>query len=99
VIKDYIDGMEKVMKSNVKQLTEITTSYLKSRRTNQQWDEQIVNDIKIKKVHFAEYHVRVGSTMEAFAKDVGKNHDVKIWPSSTGLEYHIHDTATKETGQ
>ena len=97
LIKDYIDGMEKVMKSNVKQLTEITTSYLKSRRTNQQWDEQIVNDIKIKKVHFAEYHVRVGSTMEAFAKDVGENHDVKIWPSSTGLEYHIHDTATKET--
>ena len=97
VIKDYIDGMEKVMKSNVKLLTEIIISYMKSRRTNQQWDEQIVNDIKIKKVHFAEYHVRVGSTMEAFAKDVGENHDVKIWDSSTSLEYHIHDTATKET--
>ena len=99
VIKDYIDGMEKVMKSNVKQLTEITTSYLKSRRTNQQWDEQIVNDIKIKKVHFVEYSKawKGGATMEEFAKEVGENHDVQIWPSSTGLEYHIYDTATKET--
>ena len=99
VIKDYIDGMEKVMKSNVKLLTEIITSYMKSRRTNQQWDEQIVNDIKIKKVHFVEYSKawKGGATMEEFAKEVGENHDVQIWPSSTGLEYHIYDTATKET--
>ena len=101
VIKDYIDGMEKVMKSNVKLLTEIIISYMKSRRTNQQWDEQIVNDIKIKKVHFVEHSSawKGGSTMEEFAKEVGENHDVKIWPSPTGLEYHIYDTATKETGQ
>ncbi len=72
---------------------------MKSRRTNQQWDEQIVNDIKIKKVHFVKYSKAwdAGSTMEEYAKEVGENHDVKIWPSSTGLEYHIYDTATKET--
>ena len=51
LIKDYIDGMEKVMKSNVKQFKEIFQGYLSTRFTDNEWDEQIVNKIKIKKVH------------------------------------------------
>ena len=51
LIKDYIDGMEKVMKSNVKQFKEIFHGYLSARFTDDEWDEQIVNKIKIKKVH------------------------------------------------
>ena len=99
VIKDYLDGMEKVMRSNVKQLKEIFTSYLNIRKMKsiRQWDEQIVNDIKIKKVHFVGWGSR--TDMEEFAKEVGKKYDTKIWDSSSDLQSYISGIAAKETGQ
>ena len=98
VIKDYIDGMEKVMKSNVKQLKEIFTSYLNIRKLKsiRQWDEQIANDIKLKKVHFVGWGSR--TDMEEFAKEVGKKYDTKIWNSSSDLQSYISGIAAKETG-
>ena len=52
VIKDYFDGMEKVIKKNKEILGHIFYGYVKGKRmTDNSWDEQIVNNIKIKKVH------------------------------------------------
>ena len=51
LIKDYIDGVEKVMKANVKKLQSIFRSYLNRRTTDATWDEVIVNMVQIKKVH------------------------------------------------
>ena len=51
IIADYIDGMEKVIKKHSAKLRGVFTRYLDKRRTDDAWDEIIVNDIKIKKVH------------------------------------------------
>ena len=54
LVKDYIDGVEKVMKANVKSLQSIFRSYLNRRRTDTSWDEIIVNMVQIQKVHAIE---------------------------------------------
>ena len=52
VIKDYFDGVEKILKKHKKGLTAIFYGYVKSKRqTDSGWDEQIVNNIKVKKIH------------------------------------------------
>ena len=51
IIADYIDGMEKIIKKHSAKLRGVFTRYLDRRRTDDAWDELIVNDIKIKKVH------------------------------------------------
>ena len=58
IIKDYLDGMEKVMKRHSKGLKKVFYDYLKKRDkdgTNRRWDEIVVNNIKIKMIHTAEY--------------------------------------------
>ena len=59
IIKDYIDGMEKVMKKYAKPLGSIFTDYVKKRiqepdpdsGDKPMWDELVVNNFKIEKVH------------------------------------------------
>ena len=59
IIKDYIDGMEKVMKKHSKILGALLTDYTKKRiqepdpdsGDRPMWDELVVNNFKIKKVH------------------------------------------------
>ena len=51
IIADYIDGMEKIIKKHSAKLRGVFTRYLDRRRTDDAWDEIIVNDIKIKQVH------------------------------------------------
>ena len=64
IIKDYIDGMEKVMKRYSKPLKSIFTDYAFSKELVPDpdsgdlalWDEIVVNNFKVKKVHVsAEY--------------------------------------------
>jgi len=59
IIRDYIDGMEKIMKKNSKKLGPLFTDYTKNRTLNvdpdsgdvPQWDELVVNNFKIQKIH------------------------------------------------
>ena len=59
IIKDYLDGMEKVMKKHSKVLGALLTDYTKKRIQDPDpdsgdrpmWDELVVNNFKIKKVH------------------------------------------------
>ena len=59
VIKDYIDGMEVIMKKHSKTLGKLLTAYTKKRIAEPDpdsgdkpmWDELVVNKFKIKKVH------------------------------------------------
>ena len=61
IIKDYIDGMEKIMKKNSKILGTLLTDYTKKRiqepdpdsGDKPMWDELVVNNFKIKKVHIS----------------------------------------------
>ena len=53
VIKDYFDGVEKVIKKNKEVMGDIFYSYAKSKRmTDNSWDEQVVNNIEITKIHY-----------------------------------------------
>ena len=62
IIGDYIDGMEGVMKKNSKQLQSVLLNYSKKRIQDvdpdsgdkPQWDEVVVNNFKIQKIHVAE---------------------------------------------
>ena len=59
IIKDYIDGMEKVMKKYSKKLGSILTDYTKKRTLDPNpdsgdkamWDELVVNNFTIQKIH------------------------------------------------
>ena len=59
IIKDYIDGMEKIMKKHSKVLGSLLTDYTKKRvqepdpdsGDRPMWDELVVNNFKIEKVH------------------------------------------------
>jgi hypothetical protein len=50
IIKDYMDGVEKVFKQNAKQVQDTLTNYVKRRKTDDNWDEIVVDDFNIKKV-------------------------------------------------
>ena len=62
IIGDYIDGMEGVMKKNSKQLQSVLLNYSKKRIQDvdpdsgdkPQWDEVVVNNFKIQKIHITE---------------------------------------------
>ena len=52
VIKDYFDGVEKIIKKHKKTMENIFYGYAKSKRsTEDSWDEQLVNNIKVKTIH------------------------------------------------
>jgi len=59
IIKDYIDGMEKVMKKHSKSLRSVLTDYTKKRTLEPDpdsgdvamWDELVVNNFTIQKIH------------------------------------------------
>ena len=61
IIKDYIDGMEKIMKKYSKPLHSIFKDYTKKRTLDpdedsgdtELWDELVVNNVKIEKVHIS----------------------------------------------
>jgi hypothetical protein len=53
VIKDYFDGVEEVIKKNKEVMGGIFYGYAKSKRmTDNAWDEQVVNNIEITKIHY-----------------------------------------------
>ena len=59
IIKDYLDGMEKIMKKHSKSLRSVLTDYTKKRTLEPDpdsgdvamWDELVINNFTIQKVH------------------------------------------------
>ena len=78
VIKDYMDGVEKVIKKNSRSLRSAFTDYVKDRNLKPDpdsgdrplWDELVVNNFKIKKIH-------VGPE---FAPDFEEDDDIDGFP-------------------
>ena len=98
VIRDYIDGMEKIMKKYSRKLRPLFTDYTKNRTLNvdpdsgdvPQWDELVVNNFIIKKVH-------VG---EVYADDFEGDDDIhglpfQTWNSDQTLSAHIASIVKK----
>ena len=101
VIKDYFDGMEKVLKRHEDLMGGIFYGYAKSKRqTNESWDEQIVNNIKIKKIHVLEVKSYEDDeyVVHDDVKSVG-NWPIKEWDSSTELEIYTRQVVAKEIGK
>jgi len=103
IIKDYIDGMEKIMKKYSKPLGALLTDYTKKRTLDPDsdsgekamWDELVVNNFKIQKIHvspefspdFAELEKgEGGERMYTFTK---KDKDIEGFPFE--LYYEVGD--------
>jgi len=103
VIKDYFDGVEKVIKKNKEVLGNIFYGYAKSKRqTDNAWDEQIVNNFKIKKIHY------LPKKEEVENEEQQENIDAfialykipsKRWEYSMDLEIYTREVVAKEIGR
>ena len=109
VIKDYFDGVEKVIKKNKKIMSSIFYGYAKSKRmTDNSWDEQIVNNIKVKKVHLIQpTQLKIDTAnpdrthpIDAFefAKEKAEKlfGTVKVWDATIELEVYTRAVVAKE---
>jgi len=103
VIKDYFDGVEKVIKKHKKGLGSIFYGYAKSKRqTDNAYDEQIVNNIKIKKLHYLPKKEEVENeeqqeNIDAFVEKY--KIPAKAWSYSSELEIYTRQVVAKEIGR
>jgi hypothetical protein len=109
IIKDYMDGMERVIKKNIDTFSSAMMSYAKKRSTDYSWDEQVVNNIKVKTAHFFKLPIPIAQTDDQiemsekqqelieFAKSNGWS--TKIWESDIELEIYIRKVAKTELGK
>ena len=96
VIKDYFDGVEKILKKNKEVMGNIFYGYAKGKRmTDNSWDEQIVNNIKIKTVHIIK-SAELDDQVIADIKDMSGMPPVKIWDAAIELEIYTRNVVTKE---
>ena len=102
VIKDYFDGVEKVLKKNKEVMGNIIYGYTKSKRmTDNAWDEQIVNNIKIKTVHVWKTNrddVWGEKEIKQHITDVHK-WPIKVWDAPIELEAYTREVVAKEIGR
>jgi len=102
VIKDYFDGVEKVLKKNKEVMGNIIYGYTKSKRmTDNAWDEQIVNNIKIKTVHVWKTNrddVWGEKEIKQHITDVHK-WPIKVWDAPIELEAYTREVVKKEIGR
>ena len=105
VIKDYMDGMERVIKKNIDTFSSAMLSYAKNRSTDLSWDEQIVNNFKVKTAHFFKLKLLRGENsllpeqqeLMEFAKSKGWT--IKMWDAPIELEVYTRQVAAKELGK
>ena len=101
VIKDYFDGVEKIIKRHQKTMGGIFYGYAKSKRqTEESWDEQLVNNIKIKKVHVLEVksYEDADYVVHDDVSSVG-NWPIVDWGASIELEIYTRQVVKKEIGK
>ena len=105
MIKDYIDGMESVIKKNIDTFSSAMLSYAKKRETEYSWDEQVVNNFKVKTAHFFQLKLLRGENsltpeqeeLIEFVKSQGWK--VKMWDAAIELEAYTREVAKKELGK
>jgi hypothetical protein len=109
VIKDYFDGVEKIIKKNSEVMGSIFYGYAKSKRqTENAWDEQIVNNIEITKVHLIKpSRLKIDTSNPdrthpidsfEFAKEAAeKLYDtVKVWDATETMDLEIYTRQVAE---
>jgi len=109
IIKDYMDGMEKVIKKNIDTFSSAMLSYAKKRSTDLSWDEQVVNNIKVKTAHFFKLPIPIAQTddqiemsekqQELIEFTESKGWSTKMWDAAIELEAYTRKVAKKELGK
>ena len=101
VIKDYFDGVERIIKKNSEVMGNIFYGYAKSKRmTDNAWDEQIVNNIKVKKIHLITFTQTPNEKEEEIIEYVDStNWPLKTWDASIDLEIYTRQVVAKEIGR
>ena len=101
VIKDYFDGVEKVIKKNSKVMGNILLGYAKGKRmTDNAWDEQIVNNIDIKKVHLITFTQTPNEKEEEIIEYIdSQKWPLTKWDASINLEIYTREVVAKEIGR
>ena len=109
IIKDYMDGMEKVIKKNIDTFSSAMLSYAKKRSTDLSWDEQVVNNIKVKTAHFFKLPIPIAQTddqiemsekqQELIEFTESKGWSTKMWDAAIELEAYTRAVAKKELGK
>ena len=96
VIKDYYDGVEKVLKKNSKVMGKALYDYAKnSKVSDDAWDEQVVNNIKIKKVHILSDELDDEDFDDAINFVEKHKLDYIKWSSSSSLQTYVTDITRK----
>ena len=95
LIKEYFDGVERLLKKHKKVMSGIFYSYAKSKRmTDNSWDEQIVNNIKVKKVHLIDFTTKAPSLQDKLDSDKeyakSKGWAVKVWDATETMDLEIY---------
>ena len=100
LIKDYLDGVEKVFKQNVKQVQDVLTRYMQHRKTDDIWDEIVTDDFEIKKVWIIEDSDEM---MPGDAEEFKSNISITKLPveitNGQKMEAHVRKLAMKATGR
>ena len=114
IIKDYLDGVESIIKKNIKTFSSAMLSYAKKRETEKSWDEQVVNNFKVKTAHFfklpvpvrlqkepasVEDHSLYPEQEELIAFAKSQGWKVKMWDAPIELEVYTREVAKKELGK
>ena len=108
LIKDYMDGVEKVIKKNIDTFSSAMLSYAKKRSTDLSWDEQVVNNIKVKTAHFFKLPLKIaqlkGSLLVRQQQELiefaeSKGWSTKMWDVAIDLEAYTRKVAKKELGK
>ena len=96
VIKDYYDGVEVALKKNSKVMGKALYDYAKnSKVSDDAWDEQVVNNIKIKKVHILSDELDDEDFDDAINFVEKHKLDYIKWSSSSSLQTYITDITRK----
>ena len=96
VIKDYYDGVEVAFKKNSKVMKKALYDYAKnSKLTDDAWDEQVVNNIKIKKIHILSDEMDDEDFDDAINFVEKHKLDYIKWGSSSSLQTYITDITRK----
>ena len=100
MVKDYLDGVEKVFKQNSKQVQDTLTRYMQRRKTDDNWDEIVTDDFEIKKVWIIEDSDEM---MPGDAKEFKSNISITKLPveitNAQNMEKHVRNVAMKATGR
>ena len=96
IIRDYYDGVEKVFKKHKTIIGKALYDYAKNNKlTDDAWDEQVVNNIKIKKVHILPDELNDEDFDNAI--NFVEKHKLNYikWSSSLSLEKYIRGITRK----